>query len=329
MTTSPALTPVLSLEDVEVRFPVASDWLGRPNRYAHAVNGVSLEVRPGEILGIVGESGCGKSTLAQLLMGLLEPTRGRVRRPGAGTGKASVQIVFQDPQSSLDPRLPVWRIMVEPIYVRDGGRLSSLRARAEELAGQVGLRAEQLDRYVHEFSGGQRQRIAIARALSSGPDVIVLDEPTSALDISVQAQILNLLLSLQRTQNLTYVLISHNVSVVRHLCHRVAVMYLGQIVEIGSAQDVLGDPRHPYTRVLLDAVPRLGEPFADGAPAANTELPGNRVLPAGCFFRDRCPLATVGCETPQQLARLPGAAPRSCRCHVAFREDGGRTGEVR
>lgn len=318
--------PVLALENVEVRFPVAADWLGRPNRYAHAVNGVSLAVRPGEILGIVGESGCGKSTLAQLLMGLLEPTGGSVRRPGASTGKANVQIVFQDPQSSLDPRLPVWRVMIEPIYVRDGGRLSALRARAVELAGKVGLRAEQLDRYVHEFSGGQRQRIAIARALSSDPDVIVLDEPTSALDISVQAQILNLLLSLQRAHNLTYVLISHNVSVVRHLCHRVAVMYLGQIVEIGSARDVLGDPKHPYTRVLLDAVPRLGEPFADGSPAVNTELPGNRVLPTGCFFRDRCPLATAGCEKPQQLVPLPGATSRSSRCHLAARGEEGVAG---
>ena len=316
MTAGVAQAPVLALEDVEVRFPVAADWLGRPSQFAHAINGVSLDVRPGEVLGIVGESGCGKSTLAQLLMGLLAPTDGQVRRPGAGQGKANVQIVFQDPQSSLDPRLPVWRVIVEPIYVRDGGRLSALRSRAVELAGQVGLRAEQLDRYVHEFSGGQRQRIAIARALSSSPDVIVLDEPTSALDISVQAQILNLLLDLQRTFQLTYVLISHNVSVVRHLCHRVAVMYLGQIVEIGAARDVLGDPKHPYTRVLLDAVPRLGEPFVDGSPAVNTELPGNRNLPTGCFFRDRCPLATAGCDKPQVLRPLAGEALRSCRCHL-------------
>jgi len=321
--TDAADAPVLALDEVEVRFPVAADWLGRPNRYAHAINGVTLDVRRGEILGIVGESGCGKSTLAQLLMGLLEPTGGDVRRAAASdAARANVQIVFQDPQSSLDPRLPVWRVIMEPVYVRGGGRLSSLRGRAAQLALKVGLRAEQLDRYVHEFSGGQRQRIAIARALSSDPDVIVLDEPTSALDISVQAQILNLLLDLQRAYGLTYVLISHNVSVVRHLCDRVAVMYLGQIVEVGRARDVLGDPRHPYTRLLLDSVPRLGEPFAPGVPSVNTELPSNRTLPAGCFFRDRCPMATAGCELPQRLKPLPGDE-HACRCHLQTGETAG------
>lgn len=319
-------TAVLELDNIQVRFPVATNWLGKPSRYAHAINGVSLDVKKGEILGVVGESGCGKSTLAQLLMGLLEPSDGTVRRTAqaiaqtaaqATAQKANVQIVFQDPHSSLDPRLPVWRVIIEPVYVRDGGRLSSLRAHAEKIAVQVGLRVEQLDRYVHEFSGGQRQRIAIARALSSNPDVIVLDEPTSALDISVQAQILNLLLELQRSHGLTYVLISHNVSVVRHLCHRVAVMYLGQIVEIGQAQDVLSSPQHPYTQLLLDSVPKLGQPFAAGTPNSNTELPSNRNLPTGCYFKDRCPKATTGCELPQQLRVLHASTGHQCRCHLA------------
>jgi peptide/nickel transport system ATP-binding protein len=312
-----AAPPVLALDDVRVRFPVATNWLGHPIRYAHALNGITLDVNAGEVLGIVGESGCGKTTLAQLLMGLLAPSQGSVRWNAAGqhSARANVQIVFQDPQSSLDPRLPVWKVIMEPVFVRGGVKLAQLRERAAQVAGQVGLRAEQLDRYVHEFSGGQRQRIAIARALSSRPDVIVLDEPTSALDVSVQAQILNLLQALQREFRLTYVLISHNVSVIRHLCDRVAVMYLGQVVEIGPAREVLGNPRHPYTKLLLDSVPRLGEPFAPGGPAMNTELPSNRELPGGCFFLDRCPMAVAGCELPQHLKPLAGGAARSCRCH--------------
>ncbi|HEX7385940.1 MAG TPA: ABC transporter ATP-binding protein [Castellaniella sp.] len=307
---------VLDAQDVHVDFPVARDWRGRVVQSAHALNGVTLQVRRGEAFGVVGESGCGKSTLAQVLLGLLQPTQGTLHRLPRPDGRAAnIQIVFQDPQSSLDPRLPAWRVIVEPLVTR---HQRADRAVAESLASQVGLRPEQMDRYVHEFSGGQRQRIAIARALSSDPDVIVLDEPTSALDISVQAQILNLLQELRRARGLTYVLISHNVSVVRHLCDRIAVMYLGQVVEQGLAPQVLGDPRHPYTRELLEAVPRLDCAWAEEAPAAPAELPGNRTLPRGCFFRDRCPWATAGCERPQALALLPDGEGRQVRCHVAL-----------
>ena len=307
--------PVLELHELCVRFPLARDWRGRPTVHAHALNGVSLQVRRGEAFGIVGESGCGKSTLAGVLMGLLAPTSGELQRqPRADGHPANVQIVFQDPQSSLDPRLPVWRVIIEPLVA--AGRPAP-RAHAERLAVQVGLRPEHLDRYVHEFSGGQRQRIAIARALAPAPDVIVLDEPTSALDISVQAQILNLLAGLRQAQGLTYVLISHNVSVVRHLCDRVAVMYLGQVVEQGPADQVLTSPRHPYTRELLDAVPRLDRSWPADAPGVPAELPGNRVLPQGCFFRSRCPWATAGCEQPQPLLARPDAPLQAYRCHVA------------
>lgn len=212
-------------------------------------------------------------------------------------------MVFQDPLSSLDPRLPVWRIITEPVWIQKRSPERERRMLAEDLARQVGIRPEYLDRLPHAFSGGQRQRIAIARALSSEPDVIVLDEPTSALDISVQAQILNLLVSLQARRNLTYVLISHNVSVVRHMSDRVAVMYLGQIVELGDAQQVLTHPAHPYTRLLLDSVPKTGAPLAEDLVLRKTELPGNRTLPRGCFFRDRCPLATHGCEKKQALLK--------------------------
>ncbi|QXI26074.1 ABC transporter ATP-binding protein [Pseudomonas vanderleydeniana] len=306
---------ILRLDDVRVRFPVGNDWFGRPRGYAHALNGIDLQVRAGETLGIVGESGCGKSTLAQLLMGLIAPSSGALKWAAQGSGKTgnNVQIVFQDPQSSLDPRLPIWRIITEPLYARGHKSREQMREIAAKVASQVGIRPEYLDRFPHQFSGGQRQRIAIARALSSDPDIIVLDEPTSALDISVQAQILNLLAELQRARKLTYILISHNVSVVRHMADRVAVMYLGQIVELGSAAQVLDTPLHPYTRLLFEAVPRLGVPLQADQVAAPTELPGNRHLPQGCFFRERCQLCTVGCEKPQVMV---GPENQRVRCHI-------------
>jgi peptide/nickel transport system ATP-binding protein len=310
---------ILGLEDVRVHYPMGKDWLGRPKALAHALNGIDLQVRAGETLGVVGESGCGKSTLAQLLMGLIKPTSGKLEwiYNNARERSSNVQIVFQDPQSSLDPRLPVWKVITEPLFVQRSAPRRDMRDIAARVASQVGIRTEYMDRFPHQFSGGQRQRIAIARALSSNPDIIVLDEPTSALDISVQAQILNLLAELQRSRDLTYILISHNVSVVRHMADRVAVMYLGQIVELGSAAEVLERPRHPYTRLLLDAVPRLGVAVDDAQVSAPTELPGNRNLPTGCFFRDRCPKATVGCDKPQALLPARGAAGAEwVRCHL-------------
>lgn len=310
---------ILDLKEVRVHFPVGSDWMGRPKGLAHALNGIDLDVRGGETLGVVGESGCGKSTLAQLLMGLIKPTSGSLNwiYNDVRERSSNVQIVFQDPQSSLDPRLPIWKIITEPLFVQRAVPRREMRDIAAKVAAQVGIRTEYMDRFPHQFSGGQRQRIAIARALSSNPDIIVLDEPTSALDISVQAQILNLLQELQRSRNLTYILISHNVSVVRHMADRVAVMYLGQIVELGSAAEVLERPRHPYTRLLLEAVPRLGAPLDNAQVAAPTELPGNRNLPTGCFFRDRCPRATIGCDKPQTLAAAKGAVgDNQVRCHL-------------
>ncbi|AMW83006.1 Dipeptide transport ATP-binding protein DppF [Pseudomonas yamanorum] len=306
---------LLALRDVRVKFPVKTDWLGRPRGYAHALNGIDLQVRRGETLGIVGESGCGKSTLAQLLMGLVKPSDGEVDwvYESARERHRHVQIVFQDPQSSLDPRLPIWKIITEPLFALGDTPKGEMRTIAAKVAAQVGIRAEYLDRYPHQFSGGQRQRIAIARALASNPSILVLDEPTSALDISVQAQILNLLAELQRRLGLTYILISHNVSVVRHMADRVAVMYLGQIVELGCAEQVLEQPKHPYTQLLLEAVPKLGVALDDANVSAPTELPGNRVLPGGCFFLDRCPRRTQGCERPQ---RLTGGMSQQVRCHL-------------
>lgn len=241
------------------------------------------------------------------------PNHGQYIRSGS---QRIMQMVFQDPLSSLNPRLPVWRIITEPLWIAKRSSEQQRRALAEELAVQVGIRPEYLDRLPHAFSGGQRQRIAIARALSSQPDVIVLDEPTSALDISVQAQILNLLVTLQENHGLTYVLISHNVSVIRHMSDRVAVMYLGQIVELGEAQQVLTAPAHPYTRLLLDSLPAIDKPLEEEWALRKTDLPGNRTLPQGCFFYERCPLATHGCEVRQSLTiREDG---REIRCWRAL-----------
>lgn len=294
---------LLELQDVHVNFPARKNWRGKVTERVHALNGLDLRIVRGETLGIVGESGCGKSTLAQLLMGILSPASGecfRARSPYSWLG-SGMQMVFQDPLSSLDPRLPVWRIITEPVWLQKHNGERERRALAVELAELVGIRPEYLDRLPHAFSGGQRQRISIARALSSQPDIIVLDEPTSALDISVQAQILNLLVKLQRQRQLTYVLISHNVSVVRHMSDRVAVMYLGQIVELGDAQQVLCAPQHPYTKLLLDSVPRVDSSLDGEVEDRKGELPGNRVLPQGCFFRERCPLAAAGCERQQPM----------------------------
>ena len=316
---------LLSLRHVSVGFPVGSNWFGRPRATVHALSGVHLDIRKGETLGIVGESGCGKSTLAQVIMALEPPTAGEVVFEGIDLATADAetlrktrqkfQIVFQDPQSSLDPRMAVWRLISEPLYVAGEHRKERLKQRAAALAEQVGLRAEQLERYPHEFSGGQRQRIAIARALALNPELVVLDEPTSALDVSVQAQILNLLMDLQRNLGLTYLFISHNIQVVRHISHRIAVMYLGQIVELGAAGDILDRPSHPYTRTLLAAVPRLTGGLAIDAPKAG-ELPSNTVLPEGCFYRDRCAFAAAGCEAPQELRPLADGI-RQVRCHRA------------
>jgi len=273
---------------------------------------------------VVGESGCGKSTLAQLVMALLTPSEGRVKFDGVELRslrpqqlrrvRQRLQMVFQDPQASLDPRMAAWRIIAEPLQVARRLSAASLRQRASELAQLVGIREETLERYSHEFSGGQRQRLAIARALALEPELLVLDEPTSALDVSIQAQILNLLLELQTRLGLTYLFISHNVSVVRHVADRVAVMYLGQIVELGTASQVLDHPAHPYTRQLIDAVPRLHQAPASAAPSV-AEPRSNLHLPAGCYFRARCGDSNDGCGAPQVLRTL--ADGRSARCHRA------------
>jgi len=269
-----------------------------------AVDGVSIGIEAGATLGLVGESGCGKSTVARLIVGLYAPTEGRIEFHGR-----RMQMIFQDPYASLNPRWRVKDIVAEPIRVLQLESLTSVEKRVEDLLVQVGLSADDAERYPHEFSGGQRQRISIARALAGEPDLLLCDEPTSALDVSVQAQILNLMTDLQRRLSLTYVFISHNLAVVSQVADRVGVMYLGRVVELGNASSLFARPRHPYTRMLLDAVPDLQMSGKPRTPVAG-EVPNPLEPPPGCVFHPRCPHANERCR-----AERP-AVIDSIACHA-------------
>jgi peptide/nickel transport system ATP-binding protein len=317
---------------VEVRalvkhFPAGSGVLERGHGVVHAVDGVSLEVPRGETLGIVGETGCGKSTTARLMLRLLDPTAGEVRFDGEDITRArgarlkalrrEMQMIFQDPYSSLNPRKTVGSIVAEPFAVHGLKTGSGERRRAvQELMERVGLAPEHYNRYPHEFSGGQRQRIGVARALALEPRLIVADEPVSALDVSIQAQILNLLRELQRDLGLTLVLIAHDLSVVRHMCDRVAVMYLGQVVELAGAGTLYTTPRHPYTGALLSSVP-VPDPQLAAARrrvALSGDVPSPVDPPRACRFHTRCPKAQERCRT-----EAPALAPKDggglAACH--------------
>jgi len=282
--------PLLKLEKVSRDFDVSRPWLNRvlerePRRYLRAVDRVTLEILQGETFALVGESGSGKSTVARLIVGLYSPTEGRVEFSGR-----RMQMIFQDPYASLNPRWRVRDIVGEPIEVL------GTAARVDQALVQVGLSPDDGDKYPHEFSGGQRQRISIARALAGEPDFLVCDEPTSALDVSVQAQILNLMSDLQKRLGLTYLFISHNLAVVSQIADRVGVMYAGRLVERAHANEIFSRPRHPYTRMLLDAVPDLGMAGKPRTPVAG-EVPNPLDLPTGCAFHPRCPHANDRCRT--------------------------------
>ena len=321
---------LLRLQEVGRDFDVSRPWLNRvieglPRQLLRAVDSVTLEVRRGETLALVGESGCGKSTVARLIVGLYQPSRGRIEFEGVEISNPAaraesvpirrrMQMIFQDPYASLNPRWRVRDVIAEPLYaLRLGESEAEIDARVAELLGQVGLAAEDGEKYPHEFSGGQRQRISIARALSGKPDFLVCDEPTSALDVSVQAQILNLMTDLQSQLGLTYLFISHNLAVVSHIADRIGVMYLGRIVELGEAGDVLTRPKHPYTRMLLDAVPDLEMSGKQRTPVAG-EVPNPHSPPPGCTFQPRCPHANERCRTERPaLLELRGVR---VACHA-------------
>ncbi|MGS4944613.1 ABC transporter ATP-binding protein [Meridianimarinicoccus sp. RP-17] len=314
---------ILEVDALERRFDVSAPWLNRmlenkPRRTLRAVDGVDFAIPRGRTLALVGESGCGKSTIAKLVTGLYPPSDGAIRFHG---DRDRVQMIFQDPYASLNPRWRVGRIIAEPLRtLRPDTTDAEAEARVAELLGIVGLSPTDAAKYPHAFSGGQRQRISIARALAGEPEFLVCDEPTSALDVSVQAQVLNLMKRLQREFGLTYLFISHDLSVVRHMADEIAVMYLGRIVELQPTADLFANPLHPYTRMLLDTIPDLERPNRNRSPMRG-EVPSPIAPPPGCSFHPRCPLANDRCRTER-----PSRQERVLSGRVAcFAAEEGRT----
>jgi oligopeptide/dipeptide ABC transporter ATP-binding protein len=316
--------PLLTVDELVARYAIRSGLFRRVVGHVHALNGVSFTLGQNETLGIVGESGCGKTTLGRSILRLIDPTSGSVRFMGENILECSpkrlrqirreIQIVFQDPYASLNPRLPVNDIIGEPLRVHGYGRKET-KDRVSEMLQAVGLLSEHGNRYPHEFSGGQRQRIGIARALALGPKLLVLDEPVSALDVSIQAQILNLLAEIRKRMSLSMIFIAHDLSVVRHVSDRIAVMYLGRIVEIADRDSIYERPAHPYTASLLSAVP-IADPRAERARkriVLTGDVPSPTNPPSGCEFRTRCPAAQARCADERPV--LSGEGTRAVACH--------------
>jgi oligopeptide/dipeptide ABC transporter ATP-binding protein len=309
---------LVAIRNVKKHYAVTQGLFRRQIGTVKAVDGVDLEIGRGETLGLVGESGCGKSTLGRVILGLEPPTEGEIVFDGQNLASVDddkmhalrrrMQIIFQDPYSSLNPRQTIGRIIGEGLVIHGIGTAAERRQRVEKMMDVVGLRPEQINRYPHEFSGGQRQRIGIARALALHPELVICDEPLSALDVSIQAQVINLLQDLQEEFNLTYLFISHDLSVVRHISDRVAVMYLGQLVELAKTEELFRNPTHPYTQALLTAIPVLDPEAARMRRKAIPEAVEQDGVPEFCIFRSRCPRAQAQCdrEEPKLVECAPG-----------------------
>ena len=322
-----AVAPLLQADALSVEFPVRRGILRREVARLRAVHRVSVEVRAGEVLGIVGESGCGKTTLGRAMVGLIAPDGGTLRVEGRDVATLSpderrrmtrdVQMVFQDPFASLNPRKRIRQALELPFEVHGLSGGAEREARIRELVALVGLSAEHLDRWPHELSGGQRQRVGIARALALQPKVVVLDEPLSALDMSIQSQVLNLLVDLRERLNLSYVFISHDLSIVEYLCDDVAVMYLGRVVESAPAAQLFASPRHPYTQALLAAVPNPDPRRERPGRPLEGDVPGLLHAPNGCAFHTRCPLAQPQCrESVPELRVVDTTGLQRAACHL-------------
>jgi oligopeptide/dipeptide ABC transporter ATP-binding protein len=317
--------PIIEVRDLVKHFPIRRGFFGRDAEPLKAVDGVSFEIYRGETLGLVGESGCGKSTVGFLILQLLKADRGQIFFDGMETTglrgeellkiRRRMQVVFQDPQSSLDPRMLIKKIVGCPLEVNDLARGSELVNRVRDMLREVGLRDDHVYRYPHEFSGGQRQRIGIARALITGPEFVVFDEPTSALDVSVQAQILNLIRDLQKRKGYSYLFISHDLSVIKHVSHRIAVMYLGKIVEKAPKKGLFETPLHPYTRALLAALPRPDPEKRHPLAVLEGDVPSPVNVPKGCRFHPRCPEAVDLCSTAEPALREVRGG-RWAACHL-------------
>ncbi len=319
------MASLIEVTDLKKHFPIRKGVLQRTVGNVHAVDGVSFAIEEGETLGLVGESGCGKTTVGRTVLRLVEPTSGSIKVRGQEIGgltktemrplRRQMQIVFQDPFSSLNPRIRVKDIVGEPLKVHGVGNASEREDRVAALFKRVGLRAEQMSNYPHQFSGGQRQRVSIARALALDPHFIVADEPVSALDVSIQAQVINLLMDLQSEMKLSYLFVSHNLAVVEHISHRVAVMYLGRIVEYADKVSLFANPQHPYTEALLAAVPLPDPALQRTKNRVTGDVPSPINPPSGCHFHPRCPIATDRCKVEKPMLReiAPG---HQAACHL-------------